>query len=104
MIDWYVEISEWAPDSFKCDDYLAEVIDTAKPCMDYFCDRLSNTEKFTKEETSKIFSEIIEELPIMKSRISNGEFIIEYNRWVFIRLIDTTKQIYREIKLEKIFN
>ena len=39
MIDWYVEISDSAPEGFKGDKYLGDVIDTASPCMDYFCDR-----------------------------------------------------------------
>jgi len=51
----------------------------------------------------KIFQEIIEELPIMRANIYGNEFIIKYNRWVNIKLTDTTKQIYRDIKLEKIF-
>jgi hypothetical protein len=53
---------------------------------------------------NKILSEIIEELPIMRANTYGGEFIIKYNRWVDIKLTDTTKQIYRDIKLEKIFN
>jgi inhibitor of KinA sporulation pathway (predicted exonuclease) len=104
MIDWYIEISESAPDKLKNDDYLAEVIKTAKPCMDYFCKRLTEIEDFTLEDMGKIFSEIIEELPIMRANIYDGEFVIKYNRWVEVKLTDTTKQIYREIKLEKIFN
>ena len=104
MIDWYVEISENANEGFKTDDYLATVIRTAKPCMDYFCKRLTEIEDFTLEDMEKIFSEIIEELPIMRANISGNEFVIKYNRWVDIKLTDTTKQIYRNIKLEKIFN
>jgi len=41
-------------------------------------------------------------MPIMSSTIIDNEFIIKYNRWTSIRLTDTTKQIYRDIKLEKI--
>jgi hypothetical protein len=104
MIDWYIEISESAPDNFKVDDYLNSVIKTSKPCMDYFCKRLMEIEEFTLEDMGKIFSEIIEELPIMRANIYNNEFVIKYNRWVDIKLTDTTKQIYRNIKLEKIFN
>jgi len=104
MIDWYIEISESAPDNFRSDDYLNSVIKTAKPCMDYFCKRLMEIEEFTLEDMGKIFSEIIEELPIMRANIYNNEFVIKYNRWVDIKLTDTTKQIYRNIKLEKIFN
>ena len=103
MIDWYVEISEGAPDVFKGDKYLSSVINTASPCMNYFCQRLTEKENFTLEDIEKIFSEIIEELPIMRANIYGDEFVIKYNRWVDIKLTDTTKQIYRNIKLEKIF-
>ena len=41
MTDWYVEISEGSPDGFKGDKYLGNVIDTASPCMNYFCNRLT---------------------------------------------------------------
>lgn len=103
MIDWYVEILEGSPDDFKNDDYLNSVIKTTAPCMDYFCKRLIEIDNFNLKEMEVIFSEIIEELPIMRSNIYGDEFIIKYNRWVNIKLTDTTKQIYREIKLEKLF-
>lgn len=102
MIDWYIEISDDAPNGFKVDNYLAEVIKTAAPCMNYFCKRLMEIEEFTLEDMEVIFSEIIEELPIMSTNIYGSEFVIKYNRWVNIKLTDTTKQIYRNIKLEKI--
>ena len=102
MIDWYVEILEGSPDDFKNDDYLNSVIKTTAPCMDYFCKRLSEIENWMIEDAETIFKDIIDEMPIMSSMISNTEFIIRYNRWVSIRLTDTTKQIYRDIKLEKI--
>jgi hypothetical protein len=104
MIDWYVEISEDAPDGFKSDKYLSSVIKTATPCMDYFCKRITEFGNFNLDEIENIFKDIIEELPIMRGNIYGDEFIIKYNRWVDIKLTDTTKQIYREIKLEKIFN
>jgi len=103
MIDWYIEISEGAPDGFKEDKYLSNVINTASPCMNYFCQRLSEKENFNLKDIERIFSEIIEELPIMRANIYGDEFVIKYNRWVDIKLTDTTKQIYRDIKLEKIF-
>jgi hypothetical protein len=71
--------------------------------MNYFCKRLMEIKEFTLEDMEKIFSEIIEELPIMRANIYGDEFVIKYNRWVDIKLTDTTKQIYRDIKLEKIF-
>jgi hypothetical protein len=102
MINWYVQISESAPQGFNSDNYLGDVIDTATPFMDYFCRRLSEIENWMMEDAETIFKDIIDEMPIMSSMISNTEFIIKYNRWVSIRLTDTTKQIYRDIKLEKI--
>lgn len=104
MIDWYVEISEGAPEGFKNDKYLSKVIDTASPCMDYFCNRLSNLEDWKLEDAETIFKDIIEELPIMKPLITHkNEFIIRYNNWTTIKLTDTTKQIYRESKLTSLF-
>jgi hypothetical protein len=103
MIDWYIEISEYAPEGFKDDKYLSTVIDTASPCMDYFCDRLSEIEDWKLEDVETIFKDIIEELPIMTPRFYNNEFFIDYNRWVTIKLTDTTKQIYRESKLTSLF-
>ena len=102
MINWYVQISEGAPHGFNSDIYLGNVIDTATPFMDYFCKRLSEIENWMIEDAETIFKDIIDEMPIMSAMISNTEFIIRYNRWVSIRLTDTTKQIYRDIKLEKI--
>ena len=102
MINWYVQISEGAPQGFNSDIYLGNVIDTATPFMDYFCKRLSEIENWMIQDAETIFKDIIDEMPIMSSMINNNEFIIKYNRWVSIRLTDTTKQIYRDIKLEKI--
>ena len=103
MIDWYIEISEHAPEVFNSDKYLSRAIDTATPCMDYFCDRLSEIEDWKLEDVETIFKDIIEELPIMTPRFYNNEFFIDYNRWVTIKLTDTTKQIYRESKLTSLF-
>jgi hypothetical protein len=104
MIDWYVEISETSPDGFKSDKYLSSVINTAAPFMNYFCRRLIEIEDWKLEDAETIFKDIIEELPIMTAKVYNKEFCIYYNNWVTIKLTDTTKQIYRDIKLEKIFN
>ena len=108
MIDWYVEISEWAPDSFNTDKLLNQVIETSTPFMNYFCERLSMIEDCKIENVESIFGEIVDEMPIMNYRTMlspiNGEkeFVIVYNKYVYIKLTDTTKQIYREIKLTKI--
>ena len=102
MIDWYVEISEYSPQSFQSDNFLKGVIETATPFMNYFCDRLSEIEDWKIEDAERVFGEIIEEMPIMSCRVYEGEFIINYNRYINIKLTDTTRQIYREIKLGKI--
>ena len=102
MINWYVQISETAPQGFNSDIYLGNVIDTATPFMDYFCRRLSEIENWMMEDAETIFKDIIDEMPIMSSIIIDNEFVIRYNRKTSIRLTDTTKQIYRDIKLEKI--
>jgi hypothetical protein len=105
MIDWYVEISEYCPNNkFKTDDYLKSVIETSTPVMNYFCKRLSELEEWTIDDANKIFSSIIDEMPIMNAKVYNGEFSIEYNKWTKIKLTETSKQIYRGIKLEKLLS
>lgn len=102
MTDWYVEISEWAPESFRTDENLSKIIDTASPCMDYFCKRLTELKDWKLQEAFKIFEEIVEEMPIMKAHIWNDEFSIRYNKWVYIKLTETTTQIYRESKIKQL--
>lgn len=102
MVDWYVEISEWAPESFKNDEYLSNVIDTATPYMDYFCKRLSEIKDWKLEDANNLFKEIVDELPIMSANIHKENFWINYNKWVFIKLTDTPKQIYRDSKIQQI--
>ena len=53
MTDWYVEITDSAPESFRTDDYLSQIIDTASPCMDYFCKRLTELKDWKLEEANK---------------------------------------------------
>lgn len=102
MTDWYVEISEVAPESFRTDENLSKIIDTASPCMDYFCRRLTELKDWKLQEAYKIFEEIVEEMPIMKAHIWNDEFSIRYNKWVYIKLTETTTQIYRESKIKQL--
>ena len=102
MIDWYVEVSRYAPDNLNSDNYLKSVIETATPFMNYFCDRLSEMEEWKIGDAERVFGEIIEEMPIMNYQIKGEEFTIKYNRFIDIKLTDTTRQIYREIKLGKI--
>jgi len=104
MIDWYVDLDEGRPYNLKNDRYLKSVIETATPFMNYFVKRLNQMENWTVDDVNKIFSSIIEEMPIMKPIIWQNEFYIEYNRYTRIKLTDTTKQIYRGIKLEKLLN
>ena len=102
MINWYVQISESAPQGFNSDSYIGTVIDTATPFMEYFCRRLSEIDNWRIEDAQNVFKDIIDEMPIMSSLVYDNEFIIRYNKWTSIKLTDTTKQIYRDIKLEKI--
>lgn len=102
MIDWYIEISEGCPEGFRRDEYLANVIDTASPCMDYFCNRLTEMSNWKMEDALSIFQDIIDELPVMSPVIWNDEFFIRYNRWVYIRFTETPKQIYRESKIKQL--
>ena len=102
MTNWYVQISDLAPHGFNSDSYLGNVIDTATPFMEYFCKRLSEVDNWSIDDVQNVFKDIIDEMPIMSSIIIDNEFIIKYNRWTSIKLTDTTKQIYRDIKLEKI--
>lgn len=102
MIDWYVEISEGAPEGFRGDKYLSNVIDTASPCMDYFCNRLTDMKDWKLEDALSIFQDIIDELPVMSPVIWNGEFFIRYNKWVYIKLTETPKQIYRDSKIRQL--
>jgi CRISPR/Cas system-associated protein Csx1 len=72
--------------------------------MDYFCNRLTEMKDWKLEDANIIFKEIIEELPIMTARIYNNEFIINYNRWVTIKLTETATQIYRDSKIKQILS
>lgn len=102
MTDWYVEISEWAPENFKKDETLSKIIDTAAPCMDYFCRRLSEIKDWKLEDANSIFKEIVDELPVMSTHIWNDEFSIRYNKWVYIKLTETSIQIYRDSKIKQL--
>lgn len=102
MIDWYVQVSEFAPDGYHSDKYLKTVIDTATPFMNHLCKRLGEISDYKLEDVNKIFKELVDELPIMSPQVFNDDFQIRYNKWVYIKLTDTVKQIYRESKLNKI--
>ena len=104
MITWYVEITDWAPEVYKTDKYLETIIDTATPFMNHFCKRLSEIQDWKLEDATGIFKELIDELPIMQADTINGDFRIRYNSWVYIKLTDTMKQIYRESKLTRLLH
>jgi hypothetical protein len=70
--------------------------------MDYFCKRLSELTDWKLEDANKLFSEIVDEMPIMTTRIQGDEFIINYNKWIFIKLTETPKQIYRDSKIKQL--
>jgi hypothetical protein len=107
MIDWYVEITDSAPiayriESNKRDEFINSVIDTATPYMNHFCKKLSDVSNWKLEDANILFKEIVEEFPIMKAEVWNEEFRIRYNKYTYIKLTDSTKQIYRESKLKNI--
>jgi inhibitor of KinA sporulation pathway (predicted exonuclease) len=107
MINWYIEITDSAPIAYKTesnkkDEFIKSVIDTATPYMNHFCKKLSEISDWRLEDANNIFKEIVEEFPIMKAEIWKDEFRIRYNRYTYIKLTDTTKQIYRESKLNRI--
>jgi hypothetical protein len=104
MIDWYIEIKENCPDSFKTDKYLKSVLDITTPIMNHFSEKLYKLDNWNIYDANIIFSDIINEMPIMKPVIYKDEFWIEYNKWTLIKMNDKTNQIYRNIKLEKILN
>lgn len=109
IIDWYVKSNPWGGTKIS-KKFLSKVVETATPLMDYFCGRLTERVEGELEinQIESVFGEIVEEMPVMNYRISNengvDQFIIQYNKFTEIRLTDSTKQIYREIKLTKILS
>lgn len=97
MINWYIVSSET-----KSESYLNNVTRTVTPFMDYFCSKISEIDNCTLDNLHNIFIDIVDGLPIMKAYVYKNEFIIFYNKTTQIKFRDTTKQIYRDIKLEKI--
>ena len=103
-INWYVEITEGAVDGYRSDTYLKTVIDTVTPFMNYFYNRLLEVEDWVFVDLKETFQSIIDEMPIFQCYLEKGEIVFRYNKWVVIKLTDSVKQIYRDIKLEKILN
>ncbi len=102
IIDWYITINETAPASLKSDKSLQNIIDTTTPVMEYFCKRLTCIKNWSVKDAERVFIEIVDEMPVMNGKIVDNEFIIVYSRYVSIRLIDNTTQIYRDVKLDSI--
>jgi len=100
MISWYID------SSVTDEAYLRRVKNTVEPCMDYFCDRLSQIEDYDLNDIKNIFREIIEELPILEFiyNKNNDDFFLRYNSKTLIRFDDPLKSIKREIILNKILS
>jgi len=108
IVDWYVKSNPWGrPITEKV---LSKIVETATPLMNYFCKRLTDAidDELEISKIETLFAEIVQEMPVMNYRISKedgvDQFIIMYNSRTEIRLTDSTKQIYREIKLTKILS
>jgi hypothetical protein len=104
MIEWYIDIDKWAPNQFKTDKFKEVVTENTKPVMAYISEKLKESD-YNLSEFYQKFKDAVDDLPIMnvKSNIDD-EIIIQYNRWVDIKLVDSTKAIYRDIKLNKLLN
>lgn len=103
-INWYVEILDMAPVDYNSNEYLKKVIDSSTPFMEYFFDKLLQVEDWSFVDAKDVFESIVSEMPVFNCKIIGDDIIFKYNKWVNLRLTDTAKQIYRDIKLEKILN
>lgn len=100
MISWYIS-------SKRTDDrYIDKVKLTVEPCMNYFCDRLSEVDDYDINDLNSLFREILEELPILNFQIdtNTNEFYFRYNKETDIKFNDPYKGIKRELILNKILN
>jgi hypothetical protein len=100
MISWYI-------DSSNTDEvYLKRVKNTVEPCMDFFCDRLSQIEDYDLNDIKNMFKDIIEELPILTFVYDKQTdiFYFRYNKNTLIKFDDPLKSIKREIILNKILS
>jgi hypothetical protein len=103
MIDYYIDIDDGAPKHFKTEKFKETIIRNSKPVMDFLYEKLVEND-YNLEEFYNKCKDIIDDLPIMKFKIINNEIIIQYNRWIDIKLTDSTKQLYRDIKLDKLIS
>jgi hypothetical protein len=98
---WYIEVSNSAPKEFKGDKYLSIVMNTVTPYMEYFMERI-NFSNCGLEDVFNHLNHIAKEMPIMQPVINGESFYIRYNKFTFIKFVDSPKQIYREYKLNKL--
>jgi hypothetical protein len=101
MIEFYIDIDEYAPNRFKTEMFKDSVIKNSQPIIDYIFEKL-NEFNYNLDEFYKKLSDIVDDLPIMSIKLVNGEIILKYNRWVDIKFVNSTKSIYRDIKLNKL--
>lgn len=105
MLNWYIEILPWAPKSFNNDKKIKNNINCIiTHIMNIFHEKLFELEEVNLKNAGKVLIDIIDEMPIMKADMQNGELIIRYNRFVNVKLKDPLKSIYRDIKLNKLLN
>jgi hypothetical protein len=101
MTEFYIDINENAPKNFKTEKFKDSVIENSQPIINYIFEKL-NEFNYNLDEFYKKFSDIVDDLAIMNIKLLNGEIILKYNRWVDIKFVDSTKSIYRDIKLNKL--
>lgn len=103
MIEWYIHIDKWAPEHFKTDKFKKIVTENTIPVITYISEKLKESD-YNLSEFHQKFKDVVDDLPIMKVKVIDDEIIIQYNKWVDIKLVDSTKAIYRDIKLNKLLN
>ena len=103
MIEWFIYIKDYAPEYFKTDKFKEIVTENTIPVIKYISEKLKESDYDLSGFCQK-FKDIVDDLPIMKVKVIDDEITIQYNRWVDIKLVDSTKAIYRDIKLNKLLN
>jgi hypothetical protein len=105
MLGWYIKSSRIE------ESYLKVVERTVGPAMDYFCDKVNETEFDGSGDgvILKVFDDIIQTMPFLtlESNVNNkyldpDDFFIRYNRDTVIRFNDGLKSIKRDIVINKI--
>lgn len=109
MVDWYFEINEGAPSIFNSKEYLSRIESIFKDYINCYNSILSkevdiNICNLKLEDMNELFLKISRNIPIMEGCIDKNGFYIKYSKFVSLRLIDSTKEIYRDLKLIKILS